>query len=223
MTALATVFTSTSIIMSGDSLMLLGSKKDPIGQRLVQKVFIISSSNTGISAIGDGLKDGIYLQSILKNFVSNLNLSDETPQALIAEELGRYMNENYPQFDTSFYVCGYNDGEPYVFELLKKTRLKPRRVNIHPNGSIRYSIIADLLPETVQELQCSLPSFKNMSDDEVISYLQHVYDLEIANQEKRLKIDKRPIDVSKPISYIVIKNGSHKIISVYSLEDTYLD
>lgn len=175
MTAIATIFTPTAITMAADSLMILGSYKNPLGTMQVQKVYYHSDLNIGISMIGEGQKSvGIRIQDLINEFFSSNTLQDIKQ---IVHSFSDFLVHHKHKFDTSFHICGYKAGIPYIFDLDQSHQLRPRRANQYHNGSIGYSILAELSPLTSKAFMQYPPNFSLVNDEDTIFLIKHIFDM----------------------------------------------
>lgn len=81
-----------------------------------QKVLLIKKSNVGISFCGTAIINGVTVADFIRKFeIEKVNAGDTTEQ--IAYKLAEYYTGN----DTNFFVCGYDNDIPYVFDVNRKT------------------------------------------------------------------------------------------------------
>lgn len=80
-----------------------------------QKVMLIKKSNVGISFCGNAIIDGATVADFIRRFeIERVSPKDTTEQ--IAHALADY----YKGSDTHFFVCGYDNDIPYVFDVYRK-------------------------------------------------------------------------------------------------------
>ena len=103
-----------------------------------QKVMLIKKSNVGISFCGNAIIDGATVADFIRRFEIEKVLPEHTTEQ-IANSLAEYYNGN----DTHFFVCGYDDDVPYVFDVFRK--------------NVKRSNIADISQQK--------PSAKDAADD----------------------------------------------------------
>lgn len=218
MTARVTIFTPKSIIMSADSRMSLGTPDNISGVETIQKVFYIRKTCTGISVFGDGRKNNTNIIDVLIEFALNLSVMKQKDVAI---KLSEFMKNNYPLFHTHFVVSGYDGETPYVYEFDSQNPVLERK-NVNLDGTLAYSILADLLPETIEVIKPLLPDFINISNEEVKELIDSIFEREINNQAIRYDKSKRHIDVAKPIHYLELYPNTYKITSPLEF-DCYLD
>lgn len=80
-----------------------------------QKVMLIKKSNVGISFCGNAIIDGATVADFIRRFEIE-KVSPEHTTEQIAYSLAEYYNGN----DTHFFVCGYDNDIPYVFDVFRK-------------------------------------------------------------------------------------------------------
>lgn len=80
-----------------------------------QKVMLIKKSNVGISFCGNAIIGGATVADFIRRFeIEKVSSEDTTEQ--IAHNLSDYYNGN----DTHFFVCGYDNDIPYVYDVYRK-------------------------------------------------------------------------------------------------------
>lgn len=103
-----------------------------------QKVMLIKKSNVGISFCGNAIIDGATVADFIRRFEIEKVLPEHTTEQ-IAHNLAAYYNGN----DTHFFVCGYDNDVPYVFDVYRK--------------NVKRSNIADIVQNN--------PAAKDVADD----------------------------------------------------------
>lgn len=87
-----------------------------------QKVLLIKKTGTGVSFCGDAMINGVTVADFVRRFeIEKVCESDTT------EDVANKLVEYYPGGGTHFFVCGYNDDVPYVYDLYNKS---VKRMNI---------------------------------------------------------------------------------------------
>jgi len=107
-TCLANIYTSSAIVMAADTFKT--DIKDyvdrtPLGNSLVQKLFYINRTKTGISAKGMATCNAMSVIQILQEFVRTTDLGDEdqTQVAISSQFLKQY----YPGLENRFLYLWY--------------------------------------------------------------------------------------------------------------------
>ena len=87
-----------------------------------QKVLLIKKTGTGVSFCGDAMIDGVTVADVVRRFeIEKVCESDTT------EYVANKLVEYYSGGGTHFFVCGYNDDVPYVYDVSNKS---VKRANI---------------------------------------------------------------------------------------------
>lgn len=87
-----------------------------------QKVLLIKKTGTGVSFCGDAMIDGVTVADFVRRFeIEKVCESDTT------EDVANKLVEYYSGGGTHFFVCGYNDDVPYVYDVSNKS---VKRANI---------------------------------------------------------------------------------------------
>lgn len=81
-----------------------------------QKVMLLKKNCVGISFCGDAIIQGINVSDFIRKFEIELVSDDDTTE-IIAEKLCKYYNDT----KTIFFVCGYDNDIPYVYDIINKT------------------------------------------------------------------------------------------------------
>ena len=82
-----------------------------------QKVLLIRKVNVGVSFCGNAIIDGMTVADFIRRFEIEKVVATDT-----AEEVARKLSEYYKGNATHFFVCGYNNDIPYVFDVLNGYR-----------------------------------------------------------------------------------------------------
>ena len=87
-----------------------------------QKVLLIRKTGTGVSFCGDAMIGGVTVADFVRKFEIEKVCETDTTED-IANKLVQYYSGN----GTHFFVCGYNNDVPYVYDVFNKS---VRRTNI---------------------------------------------------------------------------------------------
>lgn len=78
-----------------------------------QKVFLIKKVNVGVSFCGNAFIDGMTVADFIRRFeIEKVSPTDT------AEEVARKLSEYYKGSGTHFFVCGYNEDIPFVYDVI---------------------------------------------------------------------------------------------------------
>ena len=119
-----------------------------------QKVMLIKKSNVGISFCGNAIIDGATVADFIRRFeIEKVSPDDTTEQ--IAHNLADYYTGN----DTHFFVCGYDDDIPYVYDIHRKNVKRANISDITQNNPVvrdaaddgQEEIIETGVPENVKK------------------------------------------------------------------------
>ena len=77
-----------------------------------QKVILIKKVNVGVSFCGNALIDGVTVADYIRKFEIDKVKNDDTTEE-VAEKLSAY----YGGRGTHFFVCGYDNDAPYVYDV----------------------------------------------------------------------------------------------------------
>lgn len=99
-----------------------------------QKLFLLGKPNVGISFCGDAIIEDKTIGDFIRVFEIE-NVVEEDSVITIAEKLHNILKERCSKYATSFYVCGYNKDEPYVFVTGSGFLM---RKNVNDRGSLIY-------------------------------------------------------------------------------------
>lgn len=199
MTAIVTVYTPTSITMASDSLMILGTAENPIGTCTIEKLYYFHELNICISAFGDGRLNGLFIGDIVSKFITSTTTSDIAQVAHLFED---HMREKHTEFNTLFHICGYKKSEPYVYELDNIEKKPLRRVNVTSENEVKYSILGQFLPETIESIISLMPNFNTITEEDVDILIKYAFENEIKYQETKHTSSGRTIDVGYPIKSV---------------------
>jgi len=220
MTALATLYLRDAILMSADSLLVKVDNyesKNVLGRELIQKLFLVKRTGTGISAIGYSGWGGKSVGQILREFANGAGAES---QVGIAQSLSEFLTQNYLGLRTSFHVCGYDGPEPFVFEVEDQNGLgwKVTRKNVGGDGTPIYNILAMCEPATVQYVLSNPPQYGTLSVPDAIAFLANFYRFEY----EAVKLKKHP-DVGGPIDLLILSPQRQWFPAVKSLAHAVLD
>lgn len=81
-----------------------------------QKVMLIKKSNVGISFCGNAIIDGATVADFIRRFEIEKVVPEHT-----TEQIAYSLSEYYDGNDTHFFVCGYDDDIPYVYDVFRKS------------------------------------------------------------------------------------------------------
>ena len=113
-----------------------------------QKVLLINKTGTGISFCGDAIIDGVTVADFIRKFeIEKVECTDST------EEVAHKLLEYYNGDKTHFFVCGYNDDVPYVFDVNNK---QIERSNIK-NPTQSQAVVVDTANEEQLQSETEIP------------------------------------------------------------------
>lgn len=95
-----------------------------------QKVMLIKKSNVGISFCGNAIINGATVADFIRRFEIEKVLPEHTTEQ-IAYNLADYYNGN----DTHFFVCGYDNDIPYVYDVYRKNVKRSNIADVIQNNS----------------------------------------------------------------------------------------
>ena len=123
-----------------------------------QKVLLIKKANVGISFCGNAIINGATVADFIRRFEIEKVLPEHTTEQ-IAYSLADYYNGN----DTHFFVCGYDNDIPYVYDVFRKN---VKRSNIANTVQID-SETKDVADDGQEELsETGIPdNMKNQQED----------------------------------------------------------
>lgn len=142
MSIMCTVYVPEGIVLAADSRMSGGLMiKTPDGKTQqqgmftmsdnAQKVFLLNKVRIGISACGAAVLDNKTISDYLRIFeIEEVRQHDSITD--VAKKLQAYAYKHFP--NVKFFVCGYEDEEPFVYDVSKELK----RINMD-NGNIRYA------------------------------------------------------------------------------------
>ena len=92
-----------------------------------QKVLLIKKAGVGVSFCGEAMIDGVTVADYIRKFeIEQINEGDSAE--IVANKLINYYKGN----DTHFFVCGYKDDIPYVFDVNRGTVQRRNIAEIAP-------------------------------------------------------------------------------------------
>ncbi|MGG0718661.1 hypothetical protein ABE096_13850 [Robertmurraya massiliosenegalensis] len=144
MTINTTVFVPEGIVIASDSR-LTGTRRNNRGydeqfilSDNMNKILLLKGNRIGIAFNGDTDFMGKSIHQILQEFV--FNHSEQTDNIRdISMKLQYYVFSNYPGMDVNFIVAGYENGEPYVFQV---TEAITQRLNVDSEDNIIFGVIS---------------------------------------------------------------------------------
>lgn len=99
-----------------------------------QKVLLIKKVNVGVSFCGNAIIDGMTVADFIRRFeIEKVSTLDTT------EEVARKLSEYYKGNGTHFFVCGYNEDIPFVYDV----------INGYTRSNISTSTIKKAAPKDV--------------------------------------------------------------------------
>jgi hypothetical protein len=110
-----------------------------------QKIVLLNKCQVGIASVGDAIIEGKTISDYIRLFEINNITNGDTPE-MVADKLLGYKSE-YPK--TIFYVCGYNDDIPYIFEINANGKT---RKNIDESNNVTYNLMWNGAPEALTKL-----------------------------------------------------------------------
>jgi hypothetical protein len=137
MSVLSAVFMKAGIIMSSDSRLTsertINGIKCISRKDVLQKTFLLSAINVGISYCGNVNVAGKPFHEFIKDFAKNEVEKDDTAYS-IATKLFNVKDRD----GTTILVCGYIDGIPYVYCIIGN---RMERMNVDDDGNVIYSVL----------------------------------------------------------------------------------
>ena len=142
MSVMCAVYVPEGIVMAADSRMTGNIMvKTPDGKTQqqgmfsisdnAQKVFLLSKVRVGISSCGSAVLENKTISDFLRIFeIEEVSKKDSVTD--VAKKLQAYAYKFFPH--VNFFVCGYEEEEPFVFDVGKELK----RINMD-NGNIRYA------------------------------------------------------------------------------------
>lgn len=142
MSIMCTVYVPDGIVLAADSRMTGNIMvKTPDGKTQqqgtfsisdnAQKVFMLSKVKVGIASCGAAILENRTISDFLRIFeINEVQQGDSVTD--VAKKLQAYAYKHFPH--VNFFVCGYDDEEPFVYDVSKELK----RVNMD-NGNIRYA------------------------------------------------------------------------------------
>lgn len=90
-----------------------------------QKVLYIKKTKTGVSFCGGAMINNVTVADFIRKFeIEKVCEGDST------EDVANKLVDYYPGGSTHFFVCGYNDDIPYVFDIINKKVIRQNISNI---------------------------------------------------------------------------------------------
>ena len=113
-----------------------------------QKVLLIKKVNVGVSFCGNAIINGMTVADFIRRFeIEKVTTTDTT------EEVARKLSEYYKGDGTHFFVCGYNEDIPYVYDVINGYS----RSNIS-DGNINKTVSKDAAEDgNVQDQDIGVP------------------------------------------------------------------
>ncbi len=142
MSIMCTVYVPEGIVMAADSRMtgnIMVKTQDGKTQQQgmfsisdnAQKVFLLSKVRVGISSCGSAILENKTISDFLRIFeIQEVSKKDTVTD--VAKKLQAFAYKFFPH--VNFFVCGYEEEEPFVFDVGKELK----RINME-NGNIRYA------------------------------------------------------------------------------------
>ncbi len=142
MSIMCTVYVPEGIVMAADSRMtgnIMVKTQDGKTQQQgmfsisdnAQKVFLLSKVRVGISSCGSAILENKTISDFLRIFeIQEVSKKDTVTD--VAKKLQAFAYKFFPH--VNFFVCGYEEEEPFVFDVGKELK----RINMD-NGNIRYA------------------------------------------------------------------------------------
>ncbi len=204
MSIMCTVYVPEGIIMAADSRLTVNAVIKPNDGKPqsntmfsisdnAQKIVLLSKVNVGISACGLAVLDNKTISDYLRIFeIEEVKPKDTVTD--VAKKLQAYAYKYFPQ--VNFFVCGYDDDEPFVYSVNKELR----RNNID-NGRIKYASSWSGDQEAITKLLNSQPptviNHAMMPLRDAIDFAEFLVDVTIKLQrfEPRVKTCGGDIDI----------------------------
>ena len=160
----------------------------------VQKLVLLSKTPVGIGFVGKAIINGRTVSDYLRLFEIECVEKDDTPE-MVASKLFRKRNE-CPE--TLFYVCGYNNDEPFVY-LIGTDRIVRR--NVSADNRVIYTAAWTGEKEALAKLVNADPvmniDMDTMPLKDAIDFSEFMVDVTIKYQRfsDRIQTCGGPIDV----------------------------
>ncbi|WFA87642.1 hypothetical protein [Paenibacillus amylolyticus] len=219
MTLIATAYAHECIVMGTDTLLQRTENYQTnkiIGYGSIQKLFFIRKTGTGISVRGRASWGEKTIKQILQNFTHTVESSMR--QCDVADALQLYIKSNFPQLETSYHKAGYQDTEPFIYDLDFDSGLNLVRENVDRKGFLRYSVLARIDDTEVRNQVLPLPDFSKMQENQVFDFMETLFKLKI--QAENLKPTP---SVGYPIDYLFLSHDQSKFVSNKIASDFLLD
>lgn len=160
MSIISVVYIPEGIVLAADSR-LTGRReyKDEHDNHIIekfplsdnaQKVVLLNKCNVGIASYGYAYINGKTIADYIRLFEINDIDENDTPES-VAEKLLAHGAEFS---GTYFYVCGYAQDVPYVFNVNSTIK---KRSNIDSNGDISFNVSWGGEPEALEKLINAAP------------------------------------------------------------------
>ena len=162
MSIVSIVYLPEGIAIAADSRSTLSTTKTEDGTTTIkkfsvsdnaQKIVLLNKCQVGIASVGDAIIEGKTISDYIRLFEIN-NITNGDTAEVVADKLLEHKSE-YPK--TTFYVFGYNDDIPYIFEI--DTNGKSRK-NIDESNNVIYGLMWGGEPEALTKLISTEPSIK---------------------------------------------------------------
>ncbi|MEF3245426.1 MAG: hypothetical protein K6343_05565 [Caldisericaceae bacterium] len=138
MSLIVTVYVPSGIVMASDSRQTVfiqlqnAPNTNPIpivSSDYVNKTFLISKNNIGVSTFGETFLGGIPMDFYIQKFEEEILQIDDNVES-VADKLLDFFKRSFPNTDTSFHIAGYTkEGKssvPYVYHINIKRNEKIR-------------------------------------------------------------------------------------------------
>lgn len=204
MSVMCAVYVPEGIVLAADSrmmgnVMLMTNDGKPQQQGMfsitdnAQKVFLLSKVRVGISSCGAAILENKTISDYLRVFeIEEVSENDDVTD--VAKKLQTYAFKHFP--NVHFFVCGYEEDEPFVYDVNKELK----RVNMQ-NGKLCNGVSWSGEPEAIAKLLNSQPRTQINHDlmplKDAVDFAEFLIDVTIKLQrfEMRPKTCGGDIDV----------------------------
>ena len=214
MSALLTIYHPERILVAADSLLQTTDdyeRGNITGTATVQKLFVIPSAFTVITACGHSTCGAKSVRTILMEFAKTLPLIISHPE--FVSEFSHYILSYFPSMKTDFHLSGFHQGEAFVydFDRFKESHTVPVRKNLDRFGRPTASVLGFCDSSTTQWCISANPNFWSMSDHQIKDFL-----FEFFRKEVEIARRKKIPDVAEPIDVVQLDSTSIRPLQLHN-------
>lgn len=186
MSLIIAIFVPTGIVISGDSRTTIQLQKDSpninggvnslltslVLSDAANKVFSIFNKY-GVGTFGDAIINNLPIEHYIEDFQSTRDEVNNITELL--DSLLLYFRGINPNLNTYFFVSGYENNEPFVYEL-SISQNQYRRKNLD-NGQIIYGLLRGGDTDIVNRIFTNpdlIPRFNVMNIQDAIDFSRHL-------------------------------------------------